>query len=679
MAQKSSRKPRIDRKSLRFKLGTYFFLFTGVMLLIIWALQSFFLNNYYQEMKIRETMSIASKIELLYRTGDAAKIRKQISDIYESNDMYIDIETEQGRPIFIPDINEEDYTGSPTAPPPEAETAEDQAANQKETTSEDEATTPHLPASVYRARIGELKEQLEKSEEKSISRQVTDPDTGLITLEYAAYLSSDDEDRSILYIFSPLFPMQSTIEILSSQLVYILIITLIIALLVSLYLSTRIATPLTRITESAQRLGQGEYGITFEGANYSEIIELADTLTYTSMELAKTDSMQKDVIANVSHDLRTPLTMVISYAEMIRDISGEDQNKRSEHLQVIIDEAERLNLLVSDLLEVSRMQSGEMRIERQAFSLKTAIENILQSYTGFVEQEGYKLIFISRGVGLVTADEARIKQVISNLISNAIKYCGLDRTVEVRMTDEEGYVRCEISDHGIGIPKKDLRHIWERYYKASTNYQRSASSGLGLSIVKEILLMHGANFGVESALRKGSTFWFELKKAETEPDVAVAEAKMDGAGAEMDGVGTGAEKVSAFGAGAGAGAKVDAFGAGAEMDGAGAGPVAATRGDDEDDVTIAGKRQSHSVTAKDDADDGNKGKVDAFGAGTKKVSGTGAPKVSGAGAPKVSASGAGVKKVGAGDDDMIIIEDRASRKMAVGIYRDETPDDGSEG
>jgi signal transduction histidine kinase len=312
--------------------------------------------------------------------------------------------------------------------------------------------------------------------------------------------------------------MQSTIEIFSNQLIYITIISMIIAFLLSFYLSRKITHPLSKITESAAKLGEGEYGIVFEGGPYSEIVRLADTLSYTSLELAKSDNMQKDLIAKVSHDLRTPLTMVISYAEMIRDLSGGDPKKRTEHLQVIIDEADRLNKLVSDLLEISRMQSGKQDLKLSEFSLKGTIENLLQSYTGFVEQEGYKLIFISHGDGIILADEDRLKQVIANLVSNAFKYSGRNKTVEVKMFDEGSHVRCEVSDHGIGIPKRDLKHIWERYYKASSNYQRSDSTGLGLSIVKEILLLHGAVFGVESALKKGSTFWFEIKKSEPETE-----------------------------------------------------------------------------------------------------------------------------------------------------------------
>jgi signal transduction histidine kinase len=284
------------------------------------------------------------------------------------------------------------------------------------------------------------------------------------------------------------------------------------AFLISFLISRRISRPLEDITKSAEKLGEGEYGIVFDGGHYSEISKLADTLTYTSLELAKSDNLQKDVIANVSHDLRTPLTMITSYAEMIHDLSGNDPKKRNAHLQVIIDEAERLNKLVTDFLEISRMQSGVQEITLTLFSLKDLIENTLQSYAGFVEKEGFKLVFISSGKGMIRADAERIKQVINNLVTNAFKYNGRDRTVEVKMFDEEGYVRCEVSDHGIGIPKKDLKYIWERYYRASTNYKRTNSTGLGLSIVKQILLLHGANFGVDSALKKGSTFWFEIRK-----------------------------------------------------------------------------------------------------------------------------------------------------------------------
>jgi signal transduction histidine kinase len=446
-------------------------------------------------MKIRETENIAAQIEDLYKTNDPVKIREKVVEIYRTNDIYIEIQTESGIPVYIPNIH----------------------FQEESSVKETESVVPLLPMSVYQSEIQKLSNELLDSNEFNISRKVKDTTLGLTTFEYASHISLEGEEPRILFLFSPLYPIGSTLNILITQLIYVTIIAILMASIISLFLSRKVAQPLRTITESATKLGDGEYGIVFDGAHYSEIVKLADTLTYTSLELAKADNLQKDVIANVSHDLRTPLTMITSYAEMIRDISGETPAKRNAHLQVIIDEADRLNKLVSDFLDVAHMQSGKKEMVLTTFSLKDVIESLLQSYVGFVEKEGFKLVFISRGEGIVHADEERIKQVISNLVSNAFKYSGNEKHIDVKMFDEEDHVRCEVTDYGIGIPKNDLRHIWERYFKASTNYIRSDSTGLGLSIVKEILLLHGAKFGVESVLKKGSTFWFEIQKQTMQP------------------------------------------------------------------------------------------------------------------------------------------------------------------
>ena len=131
-----------------------------------------------------------------------------------------------------------------------------------------------------------------------------------------------------------------------------------------------------------------------------------------------------------------------------------------------------------------------------------------------IEQEGYLILFDCPDNLYAYADETKIKQVISNLLTNAVKYCGTDRTVYVSARKTHGKIRFEVTDHGMGIEPSELENIWDRYYKASTNHVRSTSgSGLGLSIVKNILSLHNADFGVNSQVGKGSTFWFELKPA----------------------------------------------------------------------------------------------------------------------------------------------------------------------
>ena len=480
-------KIKIDIGSNKFKLWAYFALFAALLMTVLWVLQILFLNTYYEEMKRNETQKLASLIVASY--GQDGMI-EYLSELNRKNDMYIQIEER------IEDASLTLYSSySETVP------------------GEHEEETRPFPFPVYRKDIKTIREELLDSGEPYINQNISDPIRGdTQMMAYSTCLERNEGRQVLLYIFSPLYPVESTIGILSNQLIYITIISLLLAMLLSIYISRMVTKPITNITNSAARLAEGEYGVSFEGDSYSEIDKLAKTLTYTSKELARASEMQKDLIANVSHDLRTPLTMVKSYAEMIRDLSGENPKKRNEHLQVIIDEADRLNLLVSDMLVLSKLQSGKQDLTVSTFSLKEVIENVLNSFSIFAEQEGYKIKFASKGEAKIVGDEGKIKQVLSNLITNAIKYSINDRRIEVIMVEMNDFVRCSVKDHGIGIPKRDLGNIWQRYYKARSNYLRSAEgTGLGLSIVKEILDLHNAKYGVDSEVGVGSTFWFEIK------------------------------------------------------------------------------------------------------------------------------------------------------------------------
>lgn len=468
----------MDTKSLKFKIWLYFALFAALLMIILWFLQIIFLDTYYEEMKISQTRKIANSIRSHY--GDSNLV-DYISTLSYKNDMYIHIESGDGTIIFSPSQN---------------------------------LKHPILSANrIYLMEMAVMKKNLLNSNQQSLSTLLPDRGRENPTLAYGVWLDRTPGREVILYIFSPLFPVESTVDILSNQLKYVTIISLILAFGLSLLISSRIARPIVNITKSATKLAEGNYEVTFEGGNYSEIAQLADTLNDTSRKLAKADTLQRDLIANVSHDLRTPLTMVKSYAEMIRDLSGENSEKRNAHLQVIIDEADRLNLLVGDLLLLSKMQSGVSALNMTKFSLSDTITGILNSYRLLSEQEGYQFAINCDPDLMVTGDEARIKQVLSNLVNNAVRYSDPGKKITVTVTESKDFVRCEISDQGQGIPEEDLEHIWERYYKSSSNRSRNTTgTGLGLSIVREILLLHKARFGVISRPHEGSTFWFELKK-----------------------------------------------------------------------------------------------------------------------------------------------------------------------
>lgn len=468
-------KVSLDFKSLKFKLWAYFAIFAVVLMAILWFLQIIFLETYYEDMKTKEIVRAANSIAGDYGEFDLSKME----EFSYKDDMYIHLESANGFVI---------YTASSSFQRPSM------IAGQRD--------------------VEVVKQLLRKSPTGAVSFTLDNQPGGVKTLVYGMLIEDRDGNQIYLSIFAPLSPVASTVEILANQLKIITIISLLLAFLLSFFISRNLTRPLVKIADSASMLADGKYGVTFEGGHYSEVIRLADTLTYTSKELAKADSLQKDLIANVSHDLRTPLTMVKSYAEMVRDLSGDNPVKRAAHLQVIIDEADRLNRLVNDLLTLSKMQSGVTLLQIEEFNLSQVVQSIINSYEILKEQEGYVLRCNCKDDIIVQGDSQRIKQVLFNLLNNAIRYCGEKKEVLLNITETENSVRCEVTDSGVGIPTKEMAHIWERYYKASSNASRSSSggSGLGLAIVKEILTLHDAKFGVESQVGVGSTFWFELKK-----------------------------------------------------------------------------------------------------------------------------------------------------------------------
>ena len=468
-------KLRIDYKSIKFKTWLYFILFAGFLMLLLWVLQVLFLNNFYDVMKDEQTKRVAKTIADDYQKKSNIKFLKSVDAISNSNDMFIYVVSYDGKTMYFKP-------------------------------SED-ATS----AQYYADQIETINKALLKKNSDSAYLRIKSPDESKDVLAYGAVLTASGKSPMMVYIFSPLWPLSSTINILTNQLVYVTFISLLVACLLSFYLSIRITRPIRTITRSAERLGNGEYGILFRGGHYTEINNLADTLTRASIELEKSDMLQKDLIANVSHDLRTPLTMIKSYAEMINDLSGDNPEKRAQHLKVIIDETDRLNALVGDLLSISRMQSGKMVLDRNNFNLTSAIESIVNTYKIMEMENGYTLNFNCRVNFIVNGDEEKIKQVVANLLTNAIKFAGEDKMVNITLKRRGKVVLCRVEDHGKGIAPEELDHVWERYYRASSNMVRPAEgSGLGLSIVKEILTLHKSDFGVESNVGKGSTFWFEL-------------------------------------------------------------------------------------------------------------------------------------------------------------------------
>lgn len=353
--------------------------------------------------------------------------------------------------------------------------------------------------------------KLKKSKSGEILYRANNNHNNVESFIYGKILSNGDEVYGYLFLNTPIEPVSSTLSIIKRQLMIITFLLIIISIIISINMSKKIASPIVNITKSAKKFANGQYDVKFEGKGYLESQELADTLTYASQQISKVDTLQRDLIANISHDLRTPLTMLKAYAEMIRDLSGDNPKKRNEHLEIIINETDRLTMLVNDILDLSKLESGKQSLCCTEFGISEKMHGIIDRFKGVSEKMGYNIHFTPDEERIVCCDSVKIEQVIYNLINNAINYTGKDKQVYVRQINLDDGVRIEVRDTGDGIEEDKIKLIFDKYYRSENHKREVIGTGLGLSIVKAILKMHNYDYGVNSTLGKGSVFWFTIK------------------------------------------------------------------------------------------------------------------------------------------------------------------------
>ncbi len=459
-------------------MWTSFMLFATIILVLLWLFQYVLLEAYYETMKCRDLERAAEKIE---NNIDSPNFQHVVRGLALKNSLTI-VVTDWGCNVMC----YENTLGSYSI-------FENDIKNN------------------FNRYLYSLKNRLNDSQKSSIS--IKPKVNGNDDIQRIIHVTSEKDDNGKLYyifIESSVEPIDATASIIKEQLTFITIILFELALIITMFLSGRITRPLTKLTQSAEKFAKGDYDVRFDGNGYAEVKQLSDVLNTAGEEISKVTSLRHDLIANVSHDLRTPLTIIKSYAEMIRDLSGDNPKKREEHLGVIIDEADRLSGLVNSILELSKLENSERVLTPEKFSLHEKMEQVLSRYTLLNENEGYNITFEKQEDVTCYCDIAAIEQVLYNLINNAINYCGEDKAVIIRQLNKGDSVRIEIIDHGEGINEKLLPQIFDRYYRAPKAKRDVIGTGLGLSIVKTILHQHGFPFGVSSVVGEGSVFWFEM-------------------------------------------------------------------------------------------------------------------------------------------------------------------------
>ena len=461
--------------SVRFTIFLYFSIFIISILILMWVAFVFSLEKTYRDSKTNTIIETAQHI-LTQLDGENFTV-EDLDSLAHENDMCIVIQDSYYRTVYSYDVMAKNCLIHGTQ------------------------GFLNLPS---------LRSEALESENGIYYTEVQNPRFNNNTLLFVMVLGSKEDPSGYLYLNTSLEPLDSTVSILFSQMLQITVAVLIIGFGISYFLSRLIATPIVRITKSAQKMGQGDYNVNFNGRGYTETEHLAETLNYASTEISKVDTLQRDLIANVSHDLRTPLTMVKAYAEMIRDLSGDNPQKRNEHVGIIIEESDRLAALVNDILDLSKLENGTAELNMTDFCINTKLEEVMTRYKLLSEQKGYKFYLSGGAPVTVRADVIKIEQVLYNLINNAVNYSGDSREIYIVQLIREKKVRICITDTGPGIEKDLMPLIFDRYYRAEKHKREVIGTGLGLSIVKQILIKHGFDFGVQSELGVGSTFWFEM-------------------------------------------------------------------------------------------------------------------------------------------------------------------------
>lgn len=479
------------------KLLIYFLIFMALMLVVLWVFQVMLLNLFYRNTKMNEMERIAATIEqqLYYDDQDLEENIYQYAAEYLVCIRVFRVDP-SNHAIEIADADASENCFLHHIPPRVLTELYQKAVG----------NGGHYQTMIpFNGGKNEITNDRVPEEPTEDGRVLTDR---LSMIRVDICYSEDGTVPYVIMLNSELTPLSTTVATLEMQFWWIAILFVLLALLMAVVFARSIISPIVRMNQAAKKLAEGNYDVHFEGEGYRETRELAETLNYASKELSKNDRLQKELIANISHDLRTPLTMIKGYGEVMRDIPGENT---PENMQTIIDETERLSELVNALLDISRLQADAETLQKEPFDLTEQVQRTVERYDKLRAADHYNVQFEYDRRVTVNADKTMILQVLYNLINNGINYSGEDKTVIVRQECREGCVRISVIDHGVGIAPDQIPLIWDRYYKVDRVHRRAVvGTGLGLSIVKTVLEKHGALYGVESKEGEGSTFWFEL-------------------------------------------------------------------------------------------------------------------------------------------------------------------------
>jgi len=368
---------------------------------------------------------------------------------------------------------------------------------------------------------------LEKNDQYSIERQ-EDKRTHTDYIEMWGVL----DNGNVFLMRSAVEGIKDSVQIADRFLIYTGLFAAALSVIVVYFVSRKITKPIMELTHISRQMCNLQFDVKYEGKSHTEVALLGENINQLSETLEKTiselktannelqkdiekknqiDEMRKDFLANVSHELKTPIALIQGYAEGLKEGITDDPESTSFYCDVIMDEAGKMNNMVKKLMTLNELEFGNDVVTMERFDIVSLIRTYLQSADLLAKQNGITVQMQHHEPIYVWADEFKTEEVFTNYFSNAVNHCSGDKIIDVKIRPEEGKVRVSVFNTGEPIPADCVEHIWEKFYKVDKARTREyGGSGVGLSIVQAIMESMNQAYGVEN-YNNGVEFWFELQ------------------------------------------------------------------------------------------------------------------------------------------------------------------------
>lgn len=375
--------------------------------------------------------------------------------------------------------------------------------------------------------IGETREIILKTDKYTLQKIY---DTRLGDYYYELWGTLDCGDSIMLRL--AIQGIKDNVTIFNKFITYIGIAITLIGIVVAYIFSSYFTKPIMQLSELAKKMAAMDFDARYEGNDKGEIGILGESMNYMSSRLeqniaqlksanlelqrdidkkVKIDQMRTEFLSNVSHELKTPIALIQGYAEGLKEGITDDPESMDFYCSVIMDEANKMNMMVKKLLTLNQIEFGDEELVMERFDIIELVSSVVNANELRAGQKGIKIIFNQADEHIdVWSDEYKIEEVITNYISNAINHCDFEKRIEVNVKKNGDNIRVSVFNTGKNIPEEDIDNIWGKFYKVDKARTREyGGNGIGLSIVKAIMDSYGKEYGVRN-LDNGVEFWFDL-------------------------------------------------------------------------------------------------------------------------------------------------------------------------